>query len=263
MPHTSPTPPVHHLSSFLESCIEHILSKKEIEDECIICLQVYHSDDLPVQVPNVSGCNHVFGRTCLALWLSDNDTCPICRAQLYQCSDSPRTSRVYSLQEFSVDVDTGFDNAPSTEIQSAHSYSIFDQETFVRMLNSGEPIAVVRSQLEELLNEALEVSPTALSRIQIDVTVDTREPGEDTPETQDSEEDTTDPQGYQEDLSLLVAQIQERHIWQSMDIRLGESELLEPTLGQSRLERPRPRTAIGRVLRSLKVTLSALADLVR
>jgi hypothetical protein len=302
MSQTPPTPPAHCLSWFLESCIEHILSNKESKEECSICFEFYHIDDLPVQIPNVSGCNHIFGRTCLALWLSDRDTCPICRAKLYRSLDSPRMSRAYSLPHLSMD--PGVDNASSTETQPVDNYPLLNEQTFMQILNTRQLNEAVWSELRALLNEALDITSTAIREPELELqggttsgpsgsredTTETSELGEDTVETpdsrentteareageataqaRDSEEDTTEtreslddtpePQESREDLALLLAQI-----WERVNIRVGESEIerLEPIRRRSRLKRLQPRTAIARVLKSLRVSFAALVDLVR
>lgn len=61
--------------------------------DCGICISPYSSPgnlettpfdneqaDVPVRLP----CNHVLGRHCLSLWLSNNTTCPICRHELFR-----------------------------------------------------------------------------------------------------------------------------------------------------------------------------------
>jgi hypothetical protein len=291
MSHTPRTAPADSLSRFLESCIDYSISNKESIDECNVCFEVYHVDDLPVQIPNVSGCNHIFGRTCLALWLSDHNTCPICRTKLYKSSDPPRASQGQSLQRFGIDLD--FDYAPSTGPQLV-------DEALTRILTSGELGPAVLDGLRALVNEALDMSSRASGQLgqQGDTTsgpresrentteapelvedttetpatreetIEARSSGEDSTETRQSAEYTTEtrestddipePQESQEDLALLLAQIRER-----VDIRLGQSVPIEPIRRRSRLKDLRPRTAIGRVLRGLSASLYTLVNLVR
>ena len=59
--------------------------------ECTICTEPYRSPSLldkfsqpvseqPAQLP----CGHIFGRECIARWLKDGRSCPICRRQFFQ-----------------------------------------------------------------------------------------------------------------------------------------------------------------------------------
>lgn len=56
------------------------------EIKCPICTVQYgargHPEDVledPVKIP----CGHIYGAVCIAAWLQDNNTCPTCRAILY------------------------------------------------------------------------------------------------------------------------------------------------------------------------------------
>lgn len=52
--------------------------------DCPICQESYESNEdseVPVRLP----CQHIFGRTCISKWLSEN-TCPLCRATIYRAN---------------------------------------------------------------------------------------------------------------------------------------------------------------------------------
>ena len=54
------------------------LRESKGEKSCSICCVDYADGHIPVRTP----CNHIFGQNCLAAWLADNDTCPMCRADI-------------------------------------------------------------------------------------------------------------------------------------------------------------------------------------
>lgn len=51
------------------------------EDQCIICYQNY--TDKVVKLP----CNHNFHDICIKKWLTDHNTCPLCRTNVLNCHD--------------------------------------------------------------------------------------------------------------------------------------------------------------------------------
>lgn len=53
-------------------------------DLCDICLNTFTNNDPAVQILNISGCGHIFGRECILVWLAAHNSCPLCRAVLIQ-----------------------------------------------------------------------------------------------------------------------------------------------------------------------------------
>lgn len=51
----------------------------EAVGECIICMEGFESRVGGKQVP----CGHVFHSTCIAKWLSDHNSCPLCRSTVF------------------------------------------------------------------------------------------------------------------------------------------------------------------------------------
>lgn len=47
--------------------------------ECIVCMEAFESRVGGKQVP----CGHVFHSTCIAQWLSDHNSCPLCRSTVF------------------------------------------------------------------------------------------------------------------------------------------------------------------------------------
>jgi hypothetical protein len=78
-------PPASSLPAFIARNITHLTSSDPLsKGDCSICREPYDADDPPIQITNISACTHVFGRKCLERWLSENNTCPMCRATLYE-----------------------------------------------------------------------------------------------------------------------------------------------------------------------------------
>ncbi|KAK0507624.1 hypothetical protein JMJ35_010147 [Cladonia borealis] len=64
---------------------------------CGICLEIYSTGDEPEQACLVGPCGHILGRTCLSKWVipegrSPNNTCPLCRAVLFEDDTSGPTN---------------------------------------------------------------------------------------------------------------------------------------------------------------------------
>jgi hypothetical protein len=59
-------------------------------EDCPICLDPYSTSHLPVQVIKKGRCAHIFGQTCLNIYMENNPgpkrTCPMCRHFWYQAS---------------------------------------------------------------------------------------------------------------------------------------------------------------------------------
>lgn len=58
------------------------------EKSCSICCVDYADGHIPVRTP----CNHIFGQNCLAAWLVDHDTCPMCRTDIAGRRRAPERS---------------------------------------------------------------------------------------------------------------------------------------------------------------------------
>ncbi|KAL3532524.1 hypothetical protein ACH5RR_006045 [Cinchona calisaya] len=51
--------------------------------ECIVCMESFESSVGGKQVP----CGHVFHSTCIARWLSDHNSCPLCRSIVFSAAE--------------------------------------------------------------------------------------------------------------------------------------------------------------------------------
>ncbi|KAF2866953.1 hypothetical protein BDV95DRAFT_611241 [Massariosphaeria phaeospora] len=67
----------------------------------------------------LSACSHVFGLTCLATWLRNSNTCPLCRAELYVLPT--RAMLRARLEEILADVEQVHGSAKSDEIRDVAS----------------------------------------------------------------------------------------------------------------------------------------------
>jgi len=65
------------------------LKESRGDKSCSICCDDYAHGHIPVRTP----CNHIFGQKCLAAWLADNDTCPMCRTNIVSDGFSELPSR--------------------------------------------------------------------------------------------------------------------------------------------------------------------------
>ncbi|KAF1917740.1 hypothetical protein BDU57DRAFT_528296 [Ampelomyces quisqualis] len=94
MSQVTPRAPAASLKEFLLQCyISASPNLKTGEDECCICLLAFSGNDPPVRIPNISGCNHIFGRSCLKQWVREGkDNCPLCRKVLYVSAPTQITS---------------------------------------------------------------------------------------------------------------------------------------------------------------------------
>ena len=73
------------------------LVSQPAEEKCFICLDAYESQLLYPQGGDLSDeashravqtpCDHVFGESCLTMWLERKPTCPMCRRPLYEAED--------------------------------------------------------------------------------------------------------------------------------------------------------------------------------
>jgi hypothetical protein len=62
------------------------------ERSCCICYQPFGSTSSPQsgsEVPIQLSCGHVFGRTCILSWTLTNNSCPLCRRDVFGISDEP------------------------------------------------------------------------------------------------------------------------------------------------------------------------------
>lgn len=57
------------------SCVE-----KQISEDCLICLEIFHSSDKIVLLP--CGCFQPYHPECIVMWLEQKASCPLCRTDL-------------------------------------------------------------------------------------------------------------------------------------------------------------------------------------
>jgi len=62
----------------IKSCDDLLNDLFDNNQECSICLEEYSKNN-KIMILN---CNHTFHKSCLELWIKDNNTCPICRENI-------------------------------------------------------------------------------------------------------------------------------------------------------------------------------------
>lgn len=56
-----------------------LFSRKENDDECVICCMAYKNRDKLTTLP----CKHQYHQTCVAKWLKINKVCPVCNKEVF------------------------------------------------------------------------------------------------------------------------------------------------------------------------------------
>lgn len=100
------TPQIYNLKKFCTSCGNKELSKylidvdvnnKEELDECCICFSseyeniVSENNYLPVKLK----CNHIYHDNCIKTWLNTSGTCPMCRYNIFECTNCNGSGIIY------------------------------------------------------------------------------------------------------------------------------------------------------------------------
>ncbi|KAF2019377.1 hypothetical protein BU24DRAFT_406051 [Aaosphaeria arxii CBS 175.79] len=98
--------PIHHCSQDLIKSLRPISLPNIETHDCGICLETYqmtshnpdNDEDVPTEHPVQLPCSHIVGSVCISRWLESHNTCPFCRAKLYELK-SPPTSPDSVFQE--------------------------------------------------------------------------------------------------------------------------------------------------------------------
>ncbi|KAL9690936.1 hypothetical protein QQ045_011351 [Rhodiola kirilowii] len=69
--------------------------------ECAVCLNEFEDDETLRLLPK---CDHVFHPECIDAWLSSHTTCPVCRANLSEASDTPVEPETEAVESVSIEV---------------------------------------------------------------------------------------------------------------------------------------------------------------
>ena len=78
--------------AFLHELLQAHNTVQNMGERCGICLEGYGT--LSRETGNIEvgirlPCNHFIGSACIAIWLQDNNTCPICRREFFQARPRP------------------------------------------------------------------------------------------------------------------------------------------------------------------------------
>lgn len=96
-----------------------VIEKKDIceEDTCPICIDLLHEKEI-VYTMNV--CKHAYCKECIEKWVSENKTCPVCKADLQIASTSNEPSE--SEDESSLDKTVAPPTSPSESPSANTTY---------------------------------------------------------------------------------------------------------------------------------------------
>ena len=90
-----------------EAFLYELLQKSNIAslegEKCVICLDKYNTPSRETGTSEVAirlPCNHIIGSACIATWLKDHNSCPICRREFFQAQPRPHLEHgVFDGQE--------------------------------------------------------------------------------------------------------------------------------------------------------------------
>jgi len=94
------TPQIYQLKKICTSCgnqnlseyIKNITEDFDKTDNCCICYNDYNdSENIAVKLK----CNHIFHDNCIKKWLKNSGTCPICRANIFECKNCDGSGIIY------------------------------------------------------------------------------------------------------------------------------------------------------------------------
>lgn len=66
---------------FIDSLPRVPSNKLPLDDNCPICFEIYGQDEYPL-LAKLPHCGHIFDLQCIALWLTKQTTCPLCRDEV-------------------------------------------------------------------------------------------------------------------------------------------------------------------------------------
>ena len=91
------TPQTYQLKKYCMSCGNKDLDKyahnvvQENNSECSICYNDYHDDKNAVKLK----CDHIFHNSCIKTWFENSGTCPICRSNVFECTNCNGNGIIY------------------------------------------------------------------------------------------------------------------------------------------------------------------------
>ena len=79
------TPQMYRLNKICSNCnlksLSDVSDEAKVEDDCCICYGSLNHDSIKLR------CSHIFHKSCISEWIKQSVTCPICRANIFACSN--------------------------------------------------------------------------------------------------------------------------------------------------------------------------------
>ena len=79
------TPQMYRLNKACSNCnlksLSDVSEEVKIEDDCSICYNSLNQDSIKLR------CSHIFHKSCISEWIKQSVTCPICRTNIFVCSN--------------------------------------------------------------------------------------------------------------------------------------------------------------------------------
>lgn len=72
--------------TFIDSLPRISIKNIKQDEMCSICFENFHEDEYPLIV-KLPHCGHIFDLQCIAVWLSTNKSCPVCRDNVMEQQD--------------------------------------------------------------------------------------------------------------------------------------------------------------------------------
>ena len=87
------TPQMYRLNKICSDCnLESLLNHTEnveVDDDCSICYNSLKEDSIKLR------CSHTFHRTCISQWIKTSPTCPMCRTNVFLCTNCNGTGVIF------------------------------------------------------------------------------------------------------------------------------------------------------------------------
>ncbi|KAJ4841004.1 hypothetical protein Tsubulata_018699 [Turnera subulata] len=83
---------------------------KDIGSECPVCLSVFADGE---EVKQLSGCKHSFHASCIDMWLTSHNNCPVCRASVPVIIKRPSNGKPSTSRDHHADLHQGLPDAAS------------------------------------------------------------------------------------------------------------------------------------------------------
>jgi hypothetical protein len=87
------TPQLYQLNKICSNCnLQSLMNHTEevkVDDDCCICYNGLQEDSVKLR------CSHIFHKSCISQWIKTSATCPICRTNIFVCSNCNGTGVIF------------------------------------------------------------------------------------------------------------------------------------------------------------------------